>query len=113
MSGNNIPGAGVPQQPVDGLLPKPVGVEVDDYPHENETLVNRLTANGKQRDTKRWRNVTDYDYFPPLETEVNVPQPPDHVLLPEQYLNMFLDRDIIANLLYQTNLYSVQKTGDS
>lgn len=24
-------------------------------------------------------------YFPPLETEVDVPQPPDHVLLPKQY----------------------------
>lgn len=48
-----------------------------------------------------------------LETEVDVPQPPDHVLLPKQYFIMFVDRDIIGNLVYQTNLYSVQKTGVS
>lgn len=57
--------------------------------------------------------MSDYDYFPPLETEVNVPQPPDNVLLPKQYFNMFVDRDIIENWLYQTNLYSVQKRGVS
>lgn len=44
----NIPDAGDPQQPVNGLLPQPVGVEVEDYPHENETLFNRLTANEKK-----------------------------------------------------------------
>lgn len=113
----NIPDAGDPHQPVNGLLPQPVGVEVNDYPHENETLFNRLTSNEKkwrkQRDIKRWRNVTDYDYFPPLESEVDVPQPPDHVLLPKQYFFIFVDRDIIGNVVYQNNLYSVQKTGVS
>lgn len=45
----NILDAGDPQQPVNGLLPQPVGVEVDDYTRENETLFNRLTANEKTK----------------------------------------------------------------
>lgn len=65
----NIPNAGDPLQPVNGLLPQPAGVEVDDY----RTLMKmrRYLIDSqqmrkkwrKQRVIKRWRNVTDYDYL--------------------------------------------------
>lgn len=44
---------------------------------------------------------------------MNLPPPPQNTLNPSEYFGRMFDKSIIDNLVDQTNLYSVQKTGTS
>ncbi|XP_039275920.1 piggyBac transposable element-derived protein 3-like [Nilaparvata lugens] len=59
----------------------------------------------------RWRKPRDFR-FPEKLCEVQI-TPPEEMKTPKQYFDMFIDSEIIENLVVQTNLYSVQKSGAS
>ena len=80
---------------------------------EHEAINNeQKKTNNKQRRTYRWRNRE-----PPVVNDTFSGQafslPPEsfHELTPMWYFKQFWDEDMMNNLVEQTNLYSVQKTG--
>lgn len=110
------PAAADPQPPDLEVDQQPL--VIDEYENENKPLFDRLTkkeqkAWRKKRDIKRWKKLTNNAAFPQLEADIDMQTPRDHVLLPREYFSMFIDDDIILNLVEQTNLYSMQKRGNS
>lgn len=59
--------------------------------------------------TYKWKKVQPT--FPAIEWSDNFHEPPQTDLTPLEYFKMFIDDHIIDNVVEQTNLYSMQKTG--
>lgn len=91
----------------------PVELDNDDVP-----LFDRLTRKEQNewlraREISRWHKLNDDDDFTQAATNFNLSPPPQDTLNPSEYFGQMFDKSIIDNLVDQTNLYSVQKTGTS
>lgn len=107
-------------------LPEPSDSDIvfGDFGRGNKKMPTKIVKSKNKTEKKQKNNscpnksnpcpwkIIDHTPFDTTFNE-NFSPPPDEILTPYEYFKTFCDDGVIDNLVYQTNLYSCQKTGTS
>ena len=74
--------------------------------------VEKKTKNAQAKPNVRWRKRLPHNVDSEYKGD-NFDDPPDELWTPKQYFDNFFDKSIYEHIAEQTNLYSVQVTGNS